>query len=265
MNDQTAIKEQVRRKYDEIATRGERSGCACGCSPEVNMIGDAYADVEGYVAEADLGLGCGIPTDLAGLEPGEAVLDLGSGAGLDAFVARSIVGDTGHVIGVDMSDAMLARARENAERMGHPNVEFLKGEIEELPVESDAVDVVISNCVLNLVPDKPRAFAEMYRVLRPGGRFCVSDIVVRGTLPDSVRRSAELYAGCVSGAVSEDYYLDWLREAGFDQVEVARSKQIDVPEQTLLEFASAEEIAEFHRDGGAIVSITVRGNKPAGA
>ncbi|SRR5690554_4065725 len=262
-DDADAIKEDVRRKYDQIARRGERAGCGCGCSSDVNMIGDAYEGVEGYVPEADLGLGCGIPTDLAGLRAGETVLDLGSGAGLDAFVARSIVGEEGRVIGVDMTDAMLNRARDNAERLGYANVEFRKGEIEALPVERDTVDVVISNCVLNLVPDKPRAFAEMYRVLKPDGRFCVSDIVVRGALPDSIRRSAELYAGCVAGAVAEDEYLNGLREAGFERVEVMRSRDIDVPENVLLDAATPEELAAFRQNGGAIMSVTVAGLKPA--
>lgn len=261
MNDQTTIKEEVRRKYDEIAERGEKAGCGCGCSSDVSMIGDEYSSVEGYVADADLGLGCGLPTDLAELQPGQTVLDLGSGAGLDVFVARSIVGDSGRVLGVDMSDNMLARARANAEKLGFDNVEFLKGEIEDMPVESGSVDVVISNCVLNLVPDKARAFAEIYRVVRPGGRFCVSDIVVRGTLPDSIQRSAELYAGCVAGAVSEEDYLAYIEDAGFTDVEIARAREIDVPDEALLEAASKEEVEAFRREGGAIMTVTVRGRK----
>lgn len=263
MNDQMTIKEGVRRKYDEIAERGEKAGCGCGCSSEVNMIGDAYEGVAGYVADADLGLGCGLPTDLAGLREGDVVLDLGSGAGLDVFVARSVVGETGRVFGVDMSDSMLARARTNAEKLGFHNVEFLKGEIEDLPVESGGVDVVISNCVLNLVPDKDRAFAEMYRVIRPGGHFTVSDIVVRGRLPESIQRSAELYAGCVAGAIPQEEYLGKIQAAGFEGVEVLREREIDVPDEALLEAASPEELAAFRTDGGAIVSVTVRGVKSA--
>lgn len=263
ISDQATIKEQVRRKYDEIAERGENAGCGCGCSNDVNMIGDAYESVTGYVAEADLGLGCGLPTDLAELKSGNTVLDLGSGAGLDVFVARSMVGESGRVLGVDMSDAMLSRARKNSERLGYENVEFLKGEIEDLPIDSDSVDVVISNCVLNLVPDKGRAFKEVYRVVRPGGHFCVSDIVVRGELPESIKRSAELYAGCISGAIAQADYLDIIHEAGFSNVKVLREREINVPEEALLESASEDELVAFRAGGGAIVSVTVSGMKAA--
>lgn len=262
MSDAIAVKENVRRKYDEIARRGEKAGCACGCGPEsITMIGDEYSGVEGYVPDADLGLGCGMPTELAGIDEGDTVLDLGSGAGLDAFVARSIVGDTGRVIGVDMTESMIARARENAAKLGYDNVTFELGEIEALPVESDSVDVVISNCVLNLVPQKEHAFAEMYRVLKPGAHFCVSDIVVTGDLPESVRASAELYAGCVAGALKRDEYLALISEAGFTGVEVAAEKVIEVPDEVLEQEASMADLAEFRRNGGAIVSVTVRGVK----
>lgn len=258
------IKETVRTKYDEIARKGERAGCGCGCgcgSDSITMIGDEYANVEGYVAEADLGLGCGLPTELAGIEPGDTVLDLGSGAGLDAFVARTIVGESGRVIGVDMTESMIANARRNATTLGYENVAFELGEIEALPLESGSVDVVISNCVLNLVPDKAQAFAEMYRVLKPGGHFCVSDIVSRGRLPESVRSSAELYAGCVAGALEIDEYLARLRDAGFLDVDVAREKAIDVPDEIIEQEASASDVDAFRENGGAIVSVTVRGRK----
>ena len=262
MNDALVVKENVRRKYDEIARRGEKAGCACGCGPDsITMIGDEYTGVEGYVAEADLGLGCGMPTELAGIREGDTVLDLGSGAGLDAFVARRIVGDTGRVIGVDMTESMVAKARENAAKLGYANVTFELGEIEALPVESGSIDVVISNCVLNLVPDKSRAFAEMYRVLKPGAHFCVSDIVVTGELPASVRASVELYAGCVAGALKREEYLALITEAGFSGVEVAAEKVIEVPEEILEQEASMADLAEFRRNGGAIVSVTVRGLK----
>ena len=259
-----AIKETVRTKYDEIARKGERAGCACGCGPEsITMIGDEYTDIAGYVPEADLGLGCGVPTELAGISEGDTVLDLGSGAGLDAFVARSIVGERGRVIGVDMTESMVAKARENAANMGYENVVFELGDIEDLPVESDSVDVVISNCVLNLVPEKERAFVEMYRVLRPGAHFCVSDIVTRGRLPESVRQSAELYAGCVAGATEIDLYLGLIHEAGFADVEVLREKTIDVPAEIIEQEASAADVDAFRKDGGAVVSVTVRGRKSA--
>lgn len=268
MNDQTtpnagALKEQVKAKYDAAARRGEKAGCGCGPQggTEITMIGDEYDEVDGYVAAADLGLGCGLPTELAGLEPGQTVLDLGSGAGLDAFIARSVVGETGRVVGVDMTPSMVEKARANAAEMGYDNVEFLHGEIEDLPVESGSVDVVISNCVLNLVPDKRRAFAEMVRVTKPGGRFCVSDIVVCGTLPASLQRSAELYAGCIAGAIPEEDYLDLLRKAGFVDVEVVRTKEIDVPDEVLHDAASQQDVDAFRAGGGGLLSVTVRGRK----
>ncbi len=259
-----AIRELVRAKYGALAASDE-AGCGCGsacCGDEVSMVGEAYDDVEGYVAEADLRLGCGLPTKLAGIRPGDTVLDLGSGAGLDAFIARTLVGAGGEVLGVDMTPEMVARARKNAAKLGYENVRFVEGDIEALPLEDERVDVVISNCVLNLVPDKRRAFAEMFRVLRPGGHFTVSDIVVRGGLPGAVRRSAELYAGCVAGAVEEATYLDWLREAGFEEVRVLEEKVIPVPDEVILEYVDADELAAYRRRGGAIVSVTVYGRKP---
>ena len=206
MTGMTEIKSIVRARYGAIA-EGAAQGCggAPGCCGDgtLDMIGDAYADLAGYVAEADLGLGCGVPTRYAGMEAGDVVLDLGSGAGIDVFVARRSVGEAGRVIGVDMTEAMIERARANAAKLGYDNVEFRLGEIEQLPVGDDAVDVVISNCVLNLVPDKAQAFAETFRVLKPGGHFCVSDIIATGTLPDGIRRAAALYVGCVAGAMPE--------------------------------------------------------------
>ncbi len=262
MNDNTRVKESVRRKYDEIARRGEKAGCACGCGPDsIVMIGDEYDGVSGYVADADLGLGCGMPTKLAAIEIGQTVLDLGSGAGLDAFVARKIVGESGRVIGVDMTESMIVKARENAAKLGYDNVVFELGDIENLPVESGSVDVVISNCVLNLVPDKSSAFAEMYRVLKPGAHFCVSDIVVHGELPESIRTSVELYAGCVAGALKQDEYLALIHEAGFADVEVAKVKVIDVPDEVAERDASTADLSAFKRNGGAIVSVTVIGVK----
>lgn len=259
----TTIKDAVREKYDDIARQGEKAGCACGCGPEtITMIGDEYEGVAGYVEDADLGLGCGLPTELAGIEPGQAVLDLGSGAGLDAFVARTIVGESGRVIGVDMTESMVVKARENAAKMGFENVQFELGDIEDLPVASDSVDVVISNCVLNLVPEKALAFAEMYRVLKPGAHFCVSDIVTDGDLPESVRESVEMYAGCVAGALQREEYLKLLRDAGFTNVDVAKEKVIEVPEDVVERDASASDLAAFRRNGGAIVSVTVKGVKP---
>ncbi|MEZ4700719.1 MAG: arsenite methyltransferase [Rhodothermales bacterium] len=255
------VRAYVRTKYAEIAARTEARGCGCGCSTTdtVSLIGDAYDNVEGYAADADLKLGCGVPTHLADIRPGDTVLDLGSGAGLDAFIARSIVGEDGAVIGVDMTPEMVERARENARKLGYANVRFLLGEIEALPVRDASADVVISNCVLNLVPNKADAFAEMHRAIKPGGHFCVSDIVVQGTLPASIRQSAEAYAGCVAGAQEKEIYLDLLRAQGFSDITVAEERPIDVPDD-MLAGAPAADVASF-RAGGGILSITVTGKR----
>jgi len=257
------LRETVRRKYAGIA--GRASSC-CGsepCEAGYSMIGDAYAGVEGYVAEADLGLGCGLPVEHAGLEPGHVVLDLGSGAGLDVFVARRVVGAGGRVIGVDMTAEMIARARENARSSGFDNVEFRLGEIENLPVLSDSVDVVISNCVLNLVPDKARAFAEIYRVLKPGGHFCISDVVASRELPDWVKGIAEAYAGCVSGAVPRKDYLRLIEARGFEQVTVAAERRIELPAELLARSLTRRQRAEAEESDLHVLSITVTATKPA--
>ncbi len=266
--DADAIRADVRRAYAAVA-RGDDDGCCgpttCSCSSDasasINMIGDAYAGVEGYVADADLGLGCGVPTEFAELAPGQTVLDLGSGAGVDAFVARRIVGEAGRVIGVDMTPEMITKARRNAAALGYDNVEFRLGEIEALPVEHDSVDVVISNCVLNLVPDKSRAFAEAYRALKPGGHLCVSDIVTRGDIPPALRRSAELYAGCVAGALDEADYLAGLQAAGFVDVDVRRRREIVIPDEAVAGVVPAAELAVLRSAGAGVWSVTVFGRK----
>lgn len=256
--DADTLRQSVRMKYTAVA-RGKALSC-CGPSNsgdgadiDVNMIGDAYDGVDGYVEAADLGLGCGLPVEHAGLAPGQTVLDLGAGAGLDAFVARRVVGETGTVLGVDFTPEMVAKARENAAALGYANVRFSHGDIEALPFKDRTVDVVVSNCVLNLVPDKPRAFAEAFRVLRPGGHVCVSDVVSRGTLPASVRASAELYAGCVAGALDREAYLGIVAEAGFEGVEVVAERPIDLPAGLLPDGAEAP-----------LLSVTVRATRPVG-
>jgi SAM-dependent methyltransferase len=260
----------VRERYGAIALAGE-SCCgpaSCGCGEEMapdglNVIGDAYAGVAGRLAKADLNLGCGVPTRHAALRPGETVLDLGSGAGNDAFIARHEVGPEGRVLGVDMTREMIAKARGNAAKLGYGNVEFREGAIEQLPVDSGSVDAVISNCVLNLVPDKGKAFAEMLRVLRPGGRFCVSDIVATGELPAPVREVAALYVGCVAGAMAEDSYLGLLETTGFQDVHVAEARSIPLSDDALAGSMSAADIAAFRASGVALKSVTVLGTKPA--
>lgn len=248
-----ALRTTVREKYAAVA-RGDALSC---CGPEgcgddvINMIGDAYDGVDGYVADADLKLGCGLPVEHAGLAPGQTVLDLGAGAGLDAFVARRIVGEEGRVLGVDFTPEMVEKARANAAKLSYDNVRFEHGDIEALPFTDASVDVVVSNCVLNLVPDKARAFREMRRVLRPGGHFCVSDVVHVGDLPAAARESAELYAGCVAGAVERGDYLALLREAGFEEVEVVAERPIDLPDGILPDEAPSP-----------LRSVTVRGVVP---
>jgi arsenite methyltransferase len=261
----TDIKSVVRARYGAIAENAARGCCGpaarCG-DGALDMIGDAYAGVEGYVADADLGLGCGVPTRHAGIQEGDVVLDLGSGAGVDAFVARQSVGEAGRVIGVDMTAAMIARAQENAAKLGYGNVEFRLGEIDSLPVEDAAVDVVISNCVLNLVPDKANAFAETFRILRPGGRFCVSDIIATGILPEGIRKAAGMYVGCVAGAMPEPDYVAIIRDAGFEDVRIAERKRIALPDEVLREHLSGAEISAFRASGIELLSVTVLGVKP---
>lgn len=261
MKDAGNIKETVRLKYAGIA--GESGNCCCGQKkePGFSVFNECYEDLNGYVKEADLNLGCGVPTEYAGIKPGDRVLDLGCGAGNDCFVARSIVGGTGHVTGLDFTDEMLIRARSNALKLGFRNMDFIKGDIEAIPLEDGTFDVVISNCVLNLVPDKHAAFSEICRVLKKGGHFCVSDIVLRGALNDRIRETASLYAGCVSGALQMDEYLRIIEEADFKGIEVKKQRHIHVPDEMFLEHISDPELQEFRRSGTGILSITVVGSK----
>lgn len=270
MNTHQDIKEMVRRKYGEIAeqnTTDNAASCcgAGGCSTEVyNIMTDDYGGLEGYNPEADLGLGCGLPTNSAGIKPGDTVLDLGSGAGNDCFVARAETGVDGRVIGVDFTPAMIEKAKANAAKLGYQNVEFRQGDIEQLPLASEMVDVVVSNCVLNLVPDKSKAFAEMHRVLRKGGRFSISDIVLTRGLPASLKQAAEMYAGCVTGAMLETEYVNVIEAAGFSNVTVRKRKPIVIPDDILSRYMSAEEMASSKEEGLGIVSITVSGEKAGG-
>jgi SAM-dependent methyltransferase len=261
------IRALVRDKYGAIARQGASccaSSCGCEGGPEgIDMIGAAYKTVAGYVADADLGLGCGVPTEHAGIRAGDTVLDLGAGAGLDAFVARRLVGAEGRVYGVDMTPDMVTKARANAAKLGYGNVEFRLGEIESLPFERDCVDVVISNCVLNLVPDKARAFAEMFRVMRPGARFCVSDIVASAPLPEGIRKAAGLYVGCIAGAEPEAAYLDTIVKAGFQEVAIVKTRRIDLPDEALDGVFASEELAAARRADLHVRSVTVVGSKPA--
>lgn len=222
---------------------------------------DDYTELKGYNKEADLGLGCGLPTEFAEISEGDTVIDLGSGAGNDAFVARSIVGDKGRVYGLDFAGAMLTKARENAKKLKFINVEFLKGDIEDMPFKNDLADVIVSNCVLNLVPDKEKAFSEMYRVIKPGGHFCVSDIVLSGDLPDALVRDAEMYAGCVAGAIQREEYLDIVQRSGFKNIVIRKEKEIILPDEILRNYLSQVGLEEFKNSSTGIFSITVFAKK----
>jgi len=267
-----ALKDLVREKYAEIATqsRTENATSCCGvggCSTvDYAVFAEQYDQLDGYNPDADLGLGCGLPTEFAQIRQGDTVLDLGSGAGNDCFVARALAGPTGTVIGVDMTPAMIDLARENARKLGFDNVQFRQGDIENLPLGPDKVDVVVSNCVMNLVPDKARAFAEVYRVLRPGGHFSISDVVLRGQLPDGLRQSAELYAGCVSGAIDLKDYLDLIARAGFTGIRVQKERRIDLPDDILSQYLTPAQLAEYHQqlagEQTGILSVTVYAEKP---
>ena len=272
MNTAQETKDMVRAKYAEIAQQDKdtnASSCcgAGGCSTEVyNIMTDDYTQVEGYNPDADLGLGCGLPTQYAGIKKGDTVLDLGSGAGNDCFVARHETGEDGRVIGVDFTPEMVAKAKENAKKLGYQNVEFRQGDIEALPLTSNIVDVVVSNCVLNLVPDKRKAFSEVLRVLKPGGHFSISDVVLRGKIPARLKESAEMYAGCVAGALPESEYLGIIHDLGFEQVTIQKRKPIILPDDILSKYLSADEIAAYKASGAGTFSITVSAHKPgAGA
>ena len=258
------IKQVVKEKYSEIAVQ-KKQGCGCGCGSskvvDYSIIGDDYSNIEGYVADADLGLGCGVPTEFAGIKKGDTVVDLGSGAGNDVFVSRAIVGGEGKVIGLDFTQEMIDKANENKAKTGYKNVEFHLGEIESMPLEDNIVDVVVSNCVLNLVPDKKKAFSEIYRILKPGAHFCVSDIVIKGELNPELRKSATMYAGCVAGALQQEDYLDVIKQAGFKNVEIKKTKNVDLPDEILKEYLDEEGIKLYRNKVEGIFSITVVGYK----
>ncbi len=268
MEDSQKLKELVKAKYSEIALQdketNQSSCCGSGCcSTEVyNIMTDDYADMDGYNPDADLGLGCGLPTQFAKIKKGDTVIDLGSGAGNDCFVARAETGETGKVIGIDFTPEMIKKARVNAEKLGYNNVEFREGDIERIPVTANAADVVVSNCVLNLVPDKDAVFREIFRVLKPGGHFSISDVVLSGDLPEALVKDAEMYAGCVAGAIQKDVYLELIHANGFINRSIQKQKVIVIPDDILKNYLSEEEISAFKSGNTGIFSITVYGEKP---
>jgi len=263
------IKEVVRQRYAAAATTSSSccggSDCCGGgdADPITRDLYDALQRQDVPAAALEASLGCGNPTALAELSAGETVLDLGSGGGIDVILSARRVGPTGRAIGVDMTDEMLALARRNAAEAGIPNVEFRKGEIEALPLQDAEVDVVISNCVINLSVDKPKALAEAYRVLKPGGRFAVSDVVLRGEVPTAIRRNLELWAGCVAGALQEEEYRSLLADAGFEQIDIEPTRVYGVEDvkTVLADSGSAGEDAGRTLDG-RLISAFIRARKP---
>lgn len=269
MKNEEELKEMVKQKYSEIALQNKemnQSSC-CGsgsCSTEVyNIMSDDYTKLEGYDPNADLGLGCGLPTQFAKIQKGNVVVDLGSGAGNDCFVARAETGEMGKVIGIDFTPAMIDKARVNAEKLGFNNVEFRQGDIEKMPLTSNVADVVVSNCVLNLVPNKQAVFKEIYRVLKPGGHFSISDIVLTGSLPEKIKSAAEMYAGCVASAIDKNEYLGYVTSTGFENIALQKEKAIVVPDDILKDYLTEEEIAVYKNHPTVIYSITVYAEKPA--
>ena len=262
------IKEMVKQKYSEIALQDKEtnaSSCcgAGGCSTEVyNIMSEEYDELNGYNKDADLGLGCGLPTNFAKIKKGDTVVDLGSGAGNDCFVARAETGETGKVIGIDFTEAMIEKARANTEKLGYNNVEFRHGDIEKIPITANVADVVVSNCVMNLVPDKPKAFSEVFRILKPNGHFSISDIVIIGDLPEKIKTAAEMYAGCVASAIQKEEYLKIIQDAGFKNLSLQKEKAIIVPDDILKNYLNEEEIKVYKNSDTRIFSITVYAEKP---
>ena len=254
----------VQDKYSQIA---QNNSSCCGdagcCDGEIDysVFNDDYSGQKGYNQDADLGLGCGLPTEFAGIKEGDHVLDLGSGAGNDCFVARTQTGDKGKVTGLDFTEEMVRKANENLQKTGFQNIEFVQGDIEDMPFSNASFDVVISNCVLNLVPDKKRAFSEICRVLKPGGHFSISDVVIVGRLPEGVQKDAEMYAGCVSGAIDKDEYIAIVEQQVFSGIKVQKEKKIVLSDELLLNHISPQELDEFKQSGSGIFSITLFAEK----
>ncbi len=268
MQTEQKLKDLVKQKYSEIALQNKQTNMSSccgsgGCSTEVyNIMSDDYTKLEGYNADADLGLGCGLPTEFAQIKPGDTVVDLGSGAGNDCFIVRAITGEKGRVIGIDFTEAMIEKARANAEKLKFNNVEFRQGDIEKMPITANVADVIVSNCVLNLVPNKANVLKEIMRVLRNGGHFSISDVVLVGQLPDKLQSLAEMYAGCISGAVQKEDYMGMISAAGFKDITIQKEKEILIPDDILAAYLTPAEIAEFNNSGLGIYSITVYAKKP---
>lgn len=263
------LKYIVQEKYGQIARQSklqnETSCCgavsSCCSTVDYAVFAESYDKEKGYNPDADLGLGCRIPTQFADIKEGNSVLDLGSGAGNDCFVARAIVGESGHVTGLDFTNEMIEKAMKNNAKLGFKNVEFVKGDIEEMPLPDNHFDVIVSNCVLNLVPDKQKAFSEMYRVLKPGGHFCVSDVVIQGDLPDALRSDAEMYTGCISGAIQVSEFIEFVEQNSFQEITVHKQKPVQIPNEVLSEYLTPGEFERFHNKEIGILSLTISAKK----
>ncbi len=264
MDQSKKLKDLVKEKYGQIA-RESNDGCCSSCcgddKVDYTIMSDDYTQMEGYTEDADLHLGCGLPTQFAKIKKGDTVVDLGSGAGNDCFIALSETGETGQVIGVDMTEDMIEKAKANAKKLGVDNVKFVLGDIENIPLPDNTADVVVSNCVFNLVPDKETAFQETYRILKKGGHFSISDIVLRGVLPEGLKNDAEMYAGCVAGAVQQEEYLSFIKNAGFKDIEIQKEKEIILPDEVLKNYLTDAALDTFRKSNLGIYSITVFGKK----
>lgn len=269
-NKEQELKDIVREKYAKIAKqdKGENASSCCGATTPsnkvYNIMMDDYSKTDGYVEDADLGLGCGLPTAFAQIKKGDTVIDLGSGAGNDCFVARHETGAEGKVLGIDFTPIMIEKARTNAEKLGYNNVEFREGDIDNMPVNNNVADVIVSNCVLNLVPNKPKVISEVFRVLKPGGHFSISDVVLVGNLPDALKQDAEMYAGCVAGAIQKSDYLQHIKDQGFTNITLQKEKPIIIPDDILSKYLSSEESTKFNQSEVGIFSVTVYAEKPGG-
>jgi len=267
MKSEAELKNVVKERYAKIAEQGkaENAASCCGATTPSNKIYnimmDDYSEIEGYNSDADLGLGCGLPTQFAKISKGDTVIDLGSGAGNDCFVARYETGIEGKVIGIDFTPIMIEKARQNAEKLGYNNVEFREGDIDDMPVNDSVADVVVSNCVLNLVPNKEKVIKEIHRVLKPGGHFSISDIVLVGDLPIALKEDAEMYAGCIAGAIQKNDYLKQIEKAGFVNITIQKEKPIAIPDDILEKYLSKKESMEFNKGNTGIFSISVYAEK----
>ena len=258
------LREQVRSKYASIAlSNGKESCCGPeGCDVDYNLVGEDYDTLKGYAEDADLGLGCGLPTKFAKIEKGQTVVDLGSGAGNDVFIAREETGNAGRVIGIDFTEQMIHLANQNNQKLGYDNVEFRHGSIEDIPLKDGMTDVVVSNCVFNLVPNKKQAFKETFRILKPGGHFSISDIVVDGPIPEDLRIKAEEFAGCVSGAIQKDQYLELIDSQGFKNIVIQKYRRIELPNDLLAASLDEATLAKYDNDEMGIYSLSVYAEKP---